>query len=58
MGIQNLFGNLAGIVAPIVTGLIVDRTGGYFWAFAIACGMALLGCLAFGVLIGRIEPIT
>jgi hypothetical protein len=45
------------VVAPTVTGLVVDYTGGFYWAFAIAAGVTLLGCLAFGVLIPRIEPI-
>jgi MFS family permease len=57
MGVQNFVGNLAGVVAPSVTGLVVDYTGGFYWAFAIAAGVTLLGCLAFGVLIPRIEPI-
>lgn len=57
MGVQNLVGNLAGIVAPMLTGFVVDRTGEFYWAFAIAAGVALLGSLAFGVLIPRIEPV-
>jgi len=57
MGIQNLVGNLAGVIAPALTGFVVDRTGEYYWAFAIAAGVALLGSLAFGVLIPRIEPV-
>ena len=57
MGVQNLVGNLAGVVAPMVTGLVVDYTGEFYWAFAIAAGVALLGSLAFGVLIPRIEPV-
>jgi len=57
MGVQNLVGNLAGVIAPALTGFVVDRTGEYYWAFAIAAGVALLGSLAFGVLIPRIEPV-
>jgi MFS family permease len=56
MGVQNLIGNLAGVIAPLVTGFVVDRTGEFFWAFAIAAGVALGGCYAFGILIPRIEP--
>jgi MFS family permease len=58
MGVQNLIGNLSGVVAPVVTGFVVDRTGEFFWAFTIAAGVALLGSLAFGVLIPRIEPVV
>jgi len=57
MGVQNFIGNIAGVVAPFVTGLVVDRTHGFYWAFVIAAVVTLLGCLAFGVLIPRIEPI-
>jgi MFS family permease len=57
MGVQNLVGNLAGVVAPMLTGLVVDRTGGYYWAFAIAAAAAVLGALTFGLVIRRIEPI-
>lgn len=43
VGVQNTFGNTAGIVGPIITGLIVDKLGSYGWAFAIAAGIAALG---------------
>ena len=57
MGFQNFVGNLAGVTAPYLTGCVVDYTGEYYWAFAIAAGVSLLGSLAFGVLIPRIEPV-
>ena len=31
VGAQNVAGQTAGIIAPIVTGVIVDRTGGFSW---------------------------
>jgi MFS family permease len=58
MGVQNLVGNLAGVTAPALTGFVVDHTGRFYWAFAIAAAMALLGALAYGVLIARIEPVV
>nr|MEA2798509.1 transporter, family, D-galactonate transporter [Phenylobacterium sp.] len=58
VGIQNCFANFAGILAPIITGVVVDRTGEFTWAFAIAAGIALLGAFAWGLLIGRVEPIA
>ncbi len=57
MGVQNLIGNLSGVLAPLVTGFVVDRTGEFFWAFAIAAAVALIGSIAFGVLIPSIEPV-
>ncbi len=58
MGIQNLIGNLAGVLAPLITGFVVDRTDHYYWAFVIAALIALVGSLAFGVVIRRIEPVA
>lgn len=57
MGVQNCVANLAGIVAPIVTGLVVDRTGQYYWAFIIAACMAASGIIGWGVFIRRVEPL-
>ena len=58
MGVQNMIGNLAGVAAPLITGLVLDATGRYFWAFAIAAGVALAGTFAFGMLIPQIEPVA
>jgi MFS family permease len=58
MGVQNMIGNLAGVVAPLLTGFVLDSTGEYFWAFVIAAGVALIGILAFGILIPKIEPVV
>jgi hypothetical protein len=57
MGIQNFFGNLAGIIAPVVTGMVVDRTGTFSVGFLIAAVFALIGMFAYGVIVPRIEPI-
>lgn len=58
MGVQNLIGNLSGVIAPSATGCIVDRTGQFFWAFAIASAVAIVGCFAFWLLVPRIEPVV
>jgi MFS transporter, ACS family, D-galactonate transporter len=55
-GMQNFVGNLAGIVAPTATGFIVQATGSYFWAFAAAAALALIGAFAYLLGIGQIEP--
>ncbi len=57
MGVQNMVGNFAGILAPLITGLVVDRTGEYFYAFAAVGVVALLGVLSWGVLVPRLEPL-
>ena len=57
MGIQNCLGNIAGIVAPVVTGIVVDRTGAFSGGFLIAAALALMGMVAYGLMVRRIEPI-
>jgi len=54
VGFQNCVGNAAGIVGPLVTGWLVDRTGAYVWALAVAAGVSLLGALAWGVLLPKV----
>jgi MFS family permease len=45
VGVQNAVGNGAGIVGPIITGIIVDQLGSYGLAFAIAALVAGSGAL-------------
>ena len=49
---------LAGVIAPAITGLVVDRSGHYYWAFSIAAAVTLLGSLAYAVVIQRVEPVA
>jgi MFS family permease len=57
MGIQNLCANLAGVIAPSLTGIIVGRTGSFAWAFAIAAAVTLVGAFAFAAVVRRVEPV-
>ena len=50
-GIQNACGNLAGVVAPALTGWIVARTGQFAIAFVAASVACLLGSASFGFLV-------
>ena len=56
-GLQNCIGNLGGVVSPIVTGMIVTRTGSFTLAFTASAAMLLLGAVLYAVLLGRIVPI-
>lgn len=58
MGVQNCVANLAGIVAPIATGAIIDRTGAFGMAFLVAAGVLVVGLFCWGVLVGRVEPLA
>jgi len=54
--IQSLGGNTGGLIAPILTGYIVDVTGSFQLALIVAGGMALMSACAYVFLVGRIEP--
>jgi hypothetical protein len=55
--VQNGVGNLAGVAAPALTGLVVQRTGQFFWAFAVATGIVLAGAFFYMFVIGPIEQV-
>ena len=57
VGFQSFFGNLSGIVAPAVTGYVVQRTGQFFWAFLIVAAVALASAASWILLVGRVEPV-
>ncbi len=56
-GLQNGFGNLAGIAAPYITGQIVGHTGSFYWAFAVVATIAVLGSGCYFWLAGDIREI-
>jgi MFS family permease len=57
VGIQNCLGNISGLVGPLVTGFVVDRTGSFDWAFVVACAITLFGVFAWGVMVRRVAPL-
>jgi MFS-type transporter involved in bile tolerance (Atg22 family) len=54
---QNAVGNLAGVIAPWLTGWIVHDTGHFVYAFVVVSVVLGLGAASYLLLIGRIEPI-
>ena len=56
-GMQNFLGNLAGVVASALTGLVVDRTGRFFWAFIITAVIASLGSLSWIFIVGALQQV-
>ena len=56
-GLQNFVGNFAGIISPWLTGFVVQRTGHYFWAFAVTAGVLLGGALSWAFVVGQIKPV-
>jgi ACS family D-galactonate transporter-like MFS transporter len=57
-GFQNFIGNFAGWVAPMLTGFLLDRTGRYQWPFFITAGVAWVGAISWGLVVGPVEPIV
>lgn len=55
-GIMNFLGNLGGIVAPIVAGIVADRYG-FGVNFLITGAILLVGILCFLFILGKIEQI-
>ena len=55
---QNCLGNVAGIVAPIITGAVVDRTGAFTWAFAVAGLVSVAGAASWAVMIRKVAPLA
>jgi len=56
-GLMNFMNNLTGVLAPAVTGYIVEKTGSFDYAFLVAGVVLLGGIVAFVLLLGRIESI-
>jgi ACS family glucarate transporter-like MFS transporter len=54
-GVFNMFGNIAGIVTPIVVGFIVAATGSFDWALVFVGAHCLLTIFAFLVIVGPIR---
>jgi MFS family permease len=58
VGIQNSIGNLAGIVAPALTGFVVDWTGHFTLAFVSAAAVGVLGFIGWVFMIPHIGELT
>ncbi|WP_028221174.1 MFS transporter [Paraburkholderia oxyphila] len=56
-GIFNLAANLAGIITPLVVGVIVGATGSFVWALAFIGTIALVGAASYIFVVGDIKRI-
>jgi MFS family permease len=56
-GVQNAVGNTAGVATTTLTGFLLDRTGHFFWPFAIVALLCCIGALAWTYLVGAIQPV-
>lgn len=56
--IANFFSQVAGILAPIVTGYIVALTHSFSSAFGVATAVLLIGIAGYGLLLREVSPIS
>jgi MFS transporter, ACS family, D-galactonate transporter len=56
-GILNTGNQLAGIIAPIITGYLAGRLNSFAAAFGVAAGVLIFGVSAYIFLLGKIEPV-
>ena len=57
VGVQNACGNLAGVLAPMLTGIMLDATGHFSSAFVLAGALNVLGLVGWVWMLPRIEPL-
>ncbi len=58
VGFQNFVGNLAGVVAPALTGFVLERTGHFYWAFAIVTLVGFAGAASWIFIVGPVEQVV
>src|SRR5713226_1305330 len=57
-GLQNGFANVAGVVAPALTGFLVERTGRFLAPLAITAAVLVAGGLSWVFMVGRVEEVS
>jgi len=57
-GLQNGIANLAGVIAPYVTGLIIAQTGNYYLAFSSASVILLIGAFCYLFVVRDVVPVA
>jgi ACS family D-galactonate transporter-like MFS transporter len=57
-GIFNLAANLAGIITPLVIGVIIGQTGSFFWALGYIAVVALIGALSYIFILGDVRRLV
>jgi MFS family permease len=58
VGIQNLCGIVPGIIAPALTGALIDATGSYVSAFVVAGVANVIGFIGWVLVMPKVAPIA
>jgi ACS family D-galactonate transporter-like MFS transporter len=56
-GVYNFVGNIAGILSPLMTGFLIQRTGSYTPPFILAAALIAVGPLAFWFIVGDLKAV-
>ena len=56
-GMQNCLGNLAGVVAPTLTGYVLDRTGNFYLPFVAAAVVGVIGSVFWVFVLEKVEQV-
>lgn len=54
-GMLNFAGNLSGVVAPVVTGVLIARTASYLPGFAVAVAVLIAGVPSYWLIVGDVN---
>jgi MFS family permease len=57
VGVHNTMGGMAGFVAPAITGVLVDLTGKFSIAFALAAAVSAVGLIGWMFVLPKIAPV-
>jgi len=57
-GIYNFVGNIAGILSPLITGFLIEKSGSYTPPFVLAAALIAVGPLAFWLIVGDLEGVS
>jgi ACS family D-galactonate transporter-like MFS transporter len=55
VGIMNAAGNVGGVIAPLVTGMVVQNTGSYVPAFLTVAFVLVVGIVAYTMIVPSLE---
>ncbi|MBI1982577.1 MAG: MFS transporter [Acidobacteria bacterium] len=55
-GVKNFSGNLGGIVAPIIMGVLISRTDSYAPGFAVGAILLVIGLIPYWFVVGELKP--
>jgi MFS-type transporter involved in bile tolerance (Atg22 family) len=58
VGVQNAIGNFAGVIAPALTGVLVEQTHHFTAAFVVAALVSVLGLVGWVWMVPQLAPLA